>query len=139
MLLALGAVGGCSGGDDVDAVAVASSVDEAMRLASDALTAAGATPLGSAVGGDGRTESTVSATLPQGVTIGVFAVCTGGGTVGLDLAGTALDLDCDGQGRRLDDLALPSDEQAVFQVTEPTDEPSAWALAFAQVEGGPTP
>ena len=38
-----------------------------------------------------------------------------------------------------DDLVLPGDRQAVFRVTEPTDEPSAWGLAFAQVEATATP
>ena len=138
MLAAVGALSACSGGDDADA-AVRASVDEAVQLAGNALTEAGATPLGAGVGGDGQTESTASTTLTQGDTIGVFAVCTGGDSLGLDLAGTAQQLDCDGRARQLDDLVLPEDEQAVFQVTDPTDGPSAWALAFAQVEGLPTP
>ena len=137
-LLALGAVGGCSGGDDAVAAASVAAAGEAMDLAADSLSASGATSLGG-VGGDGRSESTASTTLPQGSTVGVFAVCTGSGTVGLDLAGTRQAVECDGVVRQLDDLVLPDDELAVFRVAEPTDEPSAWGLAFAQVEGGPTP
>ena len=138
MLLALGAVGGCSGGDDADAAALAAAAGEAMDLASDSLSASGATSLGG-VGGDGQSESTVSTTLPQGSTVGVFAVCTGSGAVELDLAGRLQALECDGVVRQLDDLVLPDDELAVFRTTGPTDEPSAWGLAFAQVDAGPTP
>ena len=103
-----------------------------MGLATAALTASGATSLG-AVGGDGSQESTASTTLPWGGTVGVFAACTGGGAVGMDLAGTAQTLDCDGQAHELEDLVLPDDELPAFRVTQPSDEPSSWGLAFAQL------
>jgi len=102
-----------------------------MDIATAALTAAGATELG-AVGGDGQQESTASTTLPWGGTVGIFAACTGGGSVGVDLAGTARTLDCDGQGHQLDDLVLPDDELPVFRVTQPSEEPSTWGVAFAE-------
>jgi len=106
-----------------------------MTIASSALTGAGATALGAAVGGDGQTEQSASTTLPGGDTVGVFAACTGGGSVGLDLVGTAVVLDCDGQGHQLADLVLPDRAVSSFQVTQPNDVPSAWGLAFARVDG----
>jgi len=103
-----------------------------MDIASTTLTATGATPLGAAVGGDGQSESSVSTTLPAGGTVGVFAACTGGGSIGLDLAGTAQTLDCDGRGHQIDDLVLPNDGVPVFRVAEPSDGSSAWGVAFAR-------
>lgn len=133
-LLALGAVcalSACSGGDEPTATG---AVDEAMTIASDALTESGATLLG-AVGGDSRTESTASTTLPAGSTLALFAACTGGGTVDLDLGGIAEVLDCDGRAHQLDDLVVPEHGQPVFQVTEPTDVTSSWGVAFAEHRG----
>ena len=127
-LLLLSSATACSGETDEPPPG---ATPAAMDIATAALTASGATSLG-AVGGDAAQESTASTTLPWGGTVGVFAACTGGGDVSLDLAGTAQTLDCDGQAHRLDDLVLPDDELPSFRVTEPNDEPSTWGVAFAQ-------
>lgn len=122
-------LGACSGGDET---AADPPVDEAMDIAGDALTASGATLLG-AVGGDSRTGSTASTTLPAGGTLTTFAACTGGGSIELDLGGvTEVQLDCDGQAHQLDDLVVPAHGRPVFGVTEPTDVASTWGVAFAE-------
>ncbi|WP_299950842.1 hypothetical protein [uncultured Modestobacter sp.] len=127
-LIAGCSVSACSGGDET---AASAPVDEAMDIAGDALTESGATLLG-AVGGDSRTESTASTTLPAGGTLITFAACTGGGTIELDLGDITEVLDCDGQAHQLDDLVVPEHGRPVFGVTEPADVASTWGIAFAE-------
>ena len=109
-----------------------------MAVATAALTGTGATSLG-AVGGSGQSDQTASVTLPQGSTVGVFAACTGGGDLDLDLAGTVQPLDCDGRAHQLDDLTLPGHELPVFGISRPSEVPSAWGVAFARLDAAPSP
>ena len=66
--------------------------------------------------------------LTAGTTYGAFAACTGDGSLGLDLAGTAVTVDCDGQGHHVGEL-IPTTGEATFKVTDPSDGPSQWGVA----------
>lgn len=96
-------------------------------IADDAATAAGDDPRGAGAG-DGRQTSSVSL---GGFTAGygAYTACTGGTSIGMDLAGTAVTLDCDGPAHRVEDFTLP-DGTATFEVTHTSDVPSAWAVAI---------
>ncbi|ABS03940.1 hypothetical protein Krad_2464 [Kineococcus radiotolerans SRS30216 = ATCC BAA-149] len=63
---------------------------------------------------------------PHHVTCG--AACTGDGSLGLDLAGTTVTVNCDGQGHRVGEL-IPTTGEATFKVTDPNDGPSQWGVA----------
>jgi hypothetical protein len=127
--LALLALASCSSGTDD---AVSPSPDALTRIsdiAYDAATAAGDGPQGGG-GGSGGDASTVRlGGFTGGATYGAYTVCTGGGSIGMNLAGTDVLLDCDGQAHRIQALVLEYDT-ATFTVTRPSDDPSEWAVVL---------
>ncbi|ABS04035.1 hypothetical protein Krad_2560 [Kineococcus radiotolerans SRS30216 = ATCC BAA-149] len=119
-------------------------MDETTRLASTAAsTATGITAADitrpqegiSAVGGDASTTTSVSIGLTANATFRAFTVCTGGGDLELDLAGTAQELACDGQVREVAELVVPDTGSVQFKPSRVNDfasaSASAWAVAFA--------
>lgn len=118
----------------------ATQMDETTRLASTAAsTATGITVADitdaqegiSAVGGDASSTTSVSIGLTANATFRAFTVCTGGGDVELDLAGTAQELTCDGQVREVAELVVPNTGDVQFKPSRVNDVASAWAVAFA--------
>jgi hypothetical protein len=117
-------------------------MDETLGLASTAAeTATGITAANikdpqegiTAVGGDASTTSSVSIGLRANATFRAFTVCTGGGDVEVDLAGTAQELTCDGQVREVAELVIPDTGDVQFKPSRVNDVASAWAVAFAPV------
>jgi hypothetical protein len=102
---------------------------KAWDVAFQAAETAGAAPL-IASGAEAWQASPITlAPLTPNTTYGAFAACTGDGSLGLDLAGTAVTVDCDGQGHRVGDF-IPATGEATFKVTEPNDGPSQWGVAI---------
>ncbi|MBB2903640.1 hypothetical protein FHR75_004483 [Kineococcus radiotolerans] len=64
--------------------------------------------------------------LTTDTTYGAFAACTGDGSLGLDLAGTAVTVNCDGQGHRVGEL-IPTTGDATFRSLTPTTAPRSGA------------
>ena len=127
--LALIALTSCSSGVDEDPGPTPDALTQITDIAYGAATAAGDDPRGAGAG-DGRQTSSVSlGGFTGGASYGAYTACTGGTSIGMDLAGTAVTLDCDGQAHRVEALVLPNDT-ATFKVTEPSDVPSEWAVAI---------
>ncbi len=130
MVLVLGALsvlGACTSTEPAGAV----DVEQAVRIATDAANASGATPAGAA-GGDGRgAGGVVLGSMQQGVPYDAFAACTGGGRIGLDVAGSAYELDCDEQAHRVGEVRAERGELEVT-LTQENDVASAWGVAFTQ-------
>lgn len=128
ILLTLSALGACSSPKPTIPTDVTPATN-ASDVAFQAAEAAGADPL-VASGAEAWQGSPITVgPLTAGTTYGAFAACTGGGTLGLDLAGTAVTLDCDGQGHRVGEL-VPATGDATFKVTDPSDGPSQWGVAI---------
>lgn len=129
--LALIALASCSSGGDDAPDASADAVARISDLTYDAATAAGEAPLGGGAG-TGVEASTVSlGGFTGGGTYGAYTACTGGGTLGMDLAGTDVVLDCDGQAHRIEALVLEHDT-ATLRVTRAGDGPSEWSVLITR-------
>ena len=125
------AVASCSIGPAEDPGPSPDALNRISDVTSDAATAAGYAPHGGGAG-DGAQPSTVRlGGFTGGSTYGAYTACTGGGTLGMDLAGTDVLLDCDGQAHRIDALVLDHDS-ATFTVTRPSDGPSEWAVLITR-------
>jgi len=123
VLLTVGTLGACSSDKPAPA-----ETTKAWDVAFHAAEAAGAAPL-MASGAEAWQSSPITVgPLAVGTTYGAFAACTGGGSLGLDVAGTAVTVNCDGQGHRVGEL-IPTTTEATFQVTDPNDGPSQWGVA----------
>lgn len=123
VLLTVSTLGACSSNQPAPA-----ETTKAWDVAFQAAEAAGAAPL-IASGAEAWQSSPITlGPFTAGTTYGAFAACTGGGSLGLDLAGTAVTVDCDGQGHRVGEL-VPSTGDATFTVTDPNDGPSQWGVA----------
>ena len=114
-------------------------LDETARLASTAAgTATGITTAGiadtqegiSTVGGNA--SSTTSVSIGSTATLRAFTVCTGGGDLELDLAGTAQQLTSDGQVREVSELLVLGAGKVQLKSNRVNDaaSASAWVLAF---------
>ena len=122
-LLTVGALSACSSDKPAPA-----EPTKAWDVAFQAAETAGAAPL-MASGAEAWQSSPIAVgPLTAGTTYGAFAACTGDGSLGLDLAGTAVTVNCDGQGHRVGEL-IPSTGDATFKVTDPSDGPSQWGVA----------
>ena len=131
--LALTVVAACSAEEETGVSTT--QLDETTRLASTAAsTAAGITAADitdaregiSAVGGDASTTTSVSIGLTANATFRAFTVCTGGGDVELDLAGTAQELSCDGQVREVAELVVPDAEAEAVCLDGANDTNGVW-------------
>ena len=123
VLLTVSALSACSRDEPAPA-----ETAKAWDVAFTAAETAGAAPLVASGAEAWQSSDVTVGPLTAGTTYGAFAACTGGGSLGLDLAGTAVTLDCDGQGHRVGDL-VPTTGEATFKVTDPHDGPSQWGVA----------
>lgn len=126
-LLSVSALGACT--STQAAPTDATPTTAARDIAFQAAAADGAGPL-LASGADGWNGSDITVgPVTAGTTYGAYAACTGGGSLGLDLSGTATTVDCDGQGHRVGEVT-PTQNTAIFFVTAPHDGPSQWGVAI---------
>lgn len=125
--LALTGAVACSSGDDETHGPSPEAVTRINDVVLAAATAAGEAPNAGGAGGGGEASALSLGGFTRGATHGAYTACTGGGTIAMNLAGTDVVLDCDGQAHRVESLVL-DDDTATLSVTRPSDGPSEWAV-----------